>query len=57
MAGQAASRTVPFGSDQGPQRCADRLIQVKAPPARGLNDPVRSSAQQTSLTAPEDKQP
>lgn len=57
MAGQAASRTVPLGSDHGPQRCAGRLIEVKAPPARALNDPARRREHTAGLTAPEEIQP
>lgn len=57
MAGQAASRTVPFGSGYEPQRRADHVIQIKAPIPRALNDRPFPPGQTASLTAPEDKQP
>jgi hypothetical protein len=57
MAGQAASRTVAFGSGDEPQRSADRLIQVKAPRARAPDDRARLRGQTAGLTAPEETQP
>jgi hypothetical protein len=57
MAGQAASTAIPFGPICGPQRCADRLIRVKASPTRALNDPARLREQTAGLTAPEETQP
>ncbi|HEV7327559.1 MAG TPA: hypothetical protein VGN91_21040 [Bosea sp. (in: a-proteobacteria)] len=57
MAGQAASRAIPFDSDDEPQRCADRLIQVKASPARALNHPARLREQTADLPAPKETQP
>lgn len=57
MAGQAASRTVAFGSGDEPQRSADRLIQVKAPRPRAPDDRARLREQTAGLTAPEETQP
>ncbi|MGX1790737.1 hypothetical protein ACWIGM_28590 [Bosea sp. NPDC055332] len=57
MAGQAASRTVPFGSGYEPQRRVDHVIQIKAPISRALDDRPFPPGQTTSLTAPEDEQP
>lgn len=59
MAGQAASRAIPFGSDLEPQRCGVPSIEVEveAPPACALNDPARLREQTAGFTAPEEIQP
>lgn len=57
MAGHAASRTIPFGSESGPQRQSTCVIQIKAPLARMSNDPSFPLDQLASLPAQEDRQP
>ena len=57
MAGQAASRTVPFGSVYEPQRSTGRLIQVKAPRARAPDDRARLRVRTAGLPASEETQP
>lgn len=56
MAGQAASETVPLGSESGPQRHTIRVIQIKAPASSVPNDRAVPPGQPVSLTAPEDMQ-
>lgn len=56
MAGQAASRTAPFGSVSEPQRFFDHVIQIKASLTGTANDPAFDSRQPASPTAQEDKQ-
>lgn len=57
MAGHAASRTIPFGSESGPQRQSTCVIQIKAPLAGASNDPGFPLDQLASLPAQEDRQP
>jgi hypothetical protein len=57
MAGQAASRTVLFGTVSGPQRPTTSMIQIKAPFACAPNDPAFIPRQSAGLPAQEDRLP
>lgn len=62
MAGQAASRAVPFGSAHEPQRLTGSVIQIKArtvhrPDDPAPGDPALPLGQPASLSAQEDNQP